>query len=90
MHLGACLLCSGCKSKRMGMVELVDILEAFGQQGLIGCGAVADVGSSALGMIACSYTGPSLSTQRRLWPDTAPTGEDCHGATQPEPLCWQQ
>ena len=42
MHLGACLLCSGCKSKRMGMVELVDILEAFGQQGLIGCGAVAD------------------------------------------------
>jgi len=50
---------------RMGMVELVDILEAFGQQGLIGCGAVADA-------IVARYraNGGRLSrrnTARALW-----------------------
>ena len=87
MDVGACLPRSGCK--RMGMVELVDILEAFGQQGLIGCGAVADAAHLHLEWLNVAALAP-LSTQRRLWPDTEPMGEDCHGATQPEPLCWQQ
>ena len=32
------------------MMELVDILEAFGQQGLIGCGAVSKVPQSVPGI----------------------------------------